>query len=630
MDERPRGKGDAPGRAASPSRPLERELVERAGWFIKLRWLAAALVLAGAWGGRLLGYDVPAWHLSLMAAVIASYNAFLLGDWRAIAASPRIPLRFFALFADAQVVFDYLALAVVIHFTGGITSPLIVFYVFHIIASAFLIPQYHRYYNATLAVILVGLVTFAEALGWISHFAVLFDSEDLALNPRFIAGHYFFIAASFYVTRFLAGTIGSSLARKLTELVSLKDELESRNYELGLLYELEREASRASDLQGLMDLITCGIPEVLGVRACAIKLLDEGGERLRFASVCGLDPRRFSNESIEVAKSEINREVLAGVPVVVAETSDADLYQFPEALRSQGIRATVAVPLRGRGEIFGVLAAYSVDRGEFTEREIRLLRLAAELVAGRIELASINERLANLDREKSEFMNLVAHELRSPMAAIHSILETITKGFVGPVAPKHLELLRRASRRAAQLVDLVNDLLRLARSQRGLDPRDRIDLSLEEVVRNGIELFSAEANDKGIAIEDEIESGPWTIHADRAGMRYIVSNLVSNAIKYTPNGGTVRVRLAHGRDGAAELFVEDTGIGIPAAELPRLFTEFFRASNARDVEVAGTGLGLAICQRIIRDHGGAIQVATEEGKGTCFRVRLPRAKPSPT
>jgi signal transduction histidine kinase len=257
-----------------------------------------------------------------------------------------------------------------------------------------------------------------------------------------------------------------------------------------------------------------------------------------------------------------------------------------------------------------------------------------------IENASVYEGLKRVDEAKSWFLRKAAHELASPLATIQSITQTFLEGYLGEVPARQREMVERIRFRAESLSQIVADLLVLARARAyGAGQAEAQASDLCEVLRETITFFQAAAREKGVALEVEgLPSGAAAgaaavadapagassaclVIAPRADLLSVVTNLVSNAVKYSLPGGRVTVSLARAGRGVA-LAVADQGIGIPAAERDRLFSEFFRASNARAFAGSGTGLGLAIVKSIVERLGGTIDVQSEEGAGTTVRVAL--------
>jgi signal transduction histidine kinase len=179
----------------------------------------------------------------------------------------------------------------------------------------------------------------------------------------------------------------------------------------------------------------------------------------------------------------------------------------------------------------------------------------------------------------------------------------------------------RALRRLRLLQSLVDDLLDLAAGKVSLRDAERRAVTLQPIVTDVSSRFEARAREKGLALEVEIPGTPLQVWCDPADLDRILTNLVSNGVKYT-SAGKVSVRLA-ALEGQARLEVADTGIGIAASALPHVFEEFYRAPNARAVEEAGTGLGLAIVKDLVERYGGRAQVESVEGKGTTFTITLP-------
>ncbi len=232
--------------------------------------------------------------------------------------------------------------------------------------------------------------------------------------------------------------------------------------------------------------------------------------------------------------------------------------------------------------------------------------------------------LEELDRVKTAFMRKVAHELRAPIAAIQSFLVSILAGYGSPQAQREMQ--ERAVRRADELLDLVNDLLNLSRLKDAKLELKRQEVSLNKVLDEVLSLHAADAQQKRIALDVRCADTP-PILADPVHIKQLWTNLISNAIKYTPQGGKVRVHLS-AEDGSVVGDVEDTGIGIAPEDMPRLFEEFFRTEKAKAFAQYGTGLGLSIVRQIVTECGGEIAVESEVGKGTRFTFRLPAAPAS--
>jgi signal transduction histidine kinase len=260
------------------------------------------------------------------------------------------------------------------------------------------------------------------------------------------------------------------------------------------------------------------------------------------------------------------------------------------------------------------------ERGRLLEAE-RAARTEAEAVQ-RL-LAEQNDRLRELDRLKDEFVSLVSHELRTPLTSIRGYIELLLED-LGPSETGRRRYLEVVDRNSQRLLELVSDLLFLAQVEAGKLAIEREPMDLGLVVEECVEASAPAADSKGIALTAHVARVP-KLDGDSARLAQMLDNLVSNALKFTPKGGRVDVRLI--ADGSSALLeVEDTGVGIPEGEQGRLFERFFRSSTATANAIPGTGLGLTITKTIVERHGGSIEVESTENAGTVVRVRLPLAE----
>jgi signal transduction histidine kinase len=224
---------------------------------------------------------------------------------------------------------------------------------------------------------------------------------------------------------------------------------------------------------------------------------------------------------------------------------------------------------------------------------------------------------------KSEFIAMVAHELRAPIAAVEQQLTVILNKMAGEVTPKQEQLLSRAKERTKGLLTLIKDLLDLSKIEAGMMVQYKESLSLQEVIQRVVELMMTEAEAKKIDLQFSAPSEIPFIQADRNSMEGIFTNLISNAIKYTPEGGKVWITLGE-EGGFVKADVSDTGIGIKKEDLPRIFDKFYRVKTTETRQIIGTGLGLSIVKSIVDAHLGSISVESDEGGGTTFTVLFPK------
>ncbi len=230
--------------------------------------------------------------------------------------------------------------------------------------------------------------------------------------------------------------------------------------------------------------------------------------------------------------------------------------------------------------------------------------------------------LKEVEEVKSQFVRMVAHEIRAPLGAIEGYLNAYLTGVAGTDPQFNRQMLERAKLRAHSLMDLVNDLLLFAKLESKKVVRKKEFLDMTEIIESTVELFKVQGSTKDISFSVDIPDRLPLIEADRAEMEQLLTNLVSNAMKYNVKNGKVAVRAVP--DGHyLSISVSDTGIGIDEESLPCVFDEFYRVSGPNTRYTTGTGLGLSIVKRIVESHFGEITVESKVEKGTTFTVKLP-------
>ncbi len=272
--------------------------------------------------------------------------------------------------------------------------------------------------------------------------------------------------------------------------------------------------------------------------------------------------------------------------------------------------------------IFGHLGALAVT---LFVSAFMATAIMARLRERQAALGATSARLAELEARKSRFMRLAAHQLRAPLSAIHSLLTVFLRNYAALGEDKRIELIQRAENRTRLMLDLLSDLLALSRLRDARDQKPTHELvTFDEVAQRTIALYSVQAEEKRQTFEARLAAGGAQVYAEPERLRDVLANLISNAIKYTPEGGKVSVA-TRADDASVALEVADTGIGIPPEDQPHLFEEFFRASNAREFAHEGTGLGLSIVREIVQAHGGQLSFESHPGQGTSFTVTFPLA-----
>ena len=460
------------------------ELTERVFWLIGLRWLAAAGVVSLSWGAAaVVGLPVNLPALLTVGLSIAAYNGIFLAWAMRMARSSgtgSIAPRAANVLAHAQIGADLATLGVLLHYVGGVQNPLAMLFTLHMIIASILLSRRAAFAHASLAVVIICLVTLLEQTGLLRH------------------------------------------------------------YDLGLF---RGEATTAAGPQPLFR--TPYIWGIVGTYAATLYLL-----------------------------------VYMGTSIM----------------------------------------------GRLREREGEVTRLADAVSEKADQIATAYEELRQTQQLQTTYMRKTSHELRAPLAAVITMLDPIVQGLAGDVPPGQLRTLQRVRGKLDDLLNLTNDFLALLRSRAPRLQASFEPVAFDHVVRDVVELFEPRAAAAGVALRLTLPPLTPCMAGDAETLVQLVTNLVSNAVKYTPAGGQVGVALEP-REDHLVLTVSDTGIGIPSEDFPRLFTDFFRSARSRQLGVGGTGLGLAIAKSVVDAHGGSIEVQSEPDQGTTFTVTLPLVPP---
>ena len=235
-------------------------------------------------------------------------------------------------------------------------------------------------------------------------------------------------------------------------------------------------------------------------------------------------------------------------------------------------------------------------------------------------------QLEALDEARADFISSVSHELRTPLTSVTGYAEMLLDGDAGPLGADQEKMVKTIDRNARRLLDLVEDILTVARMDVGVHRLSPEPVDVAGLVDSAVDAVRPALVARKLTLRVDIPPVVGSLSADRSQLERVLLNLLSNAVKFTPNGG--RITVAAERKGAIlTLLVSDTGMGIPIAEQPRMFQRFFRSSTSRDEVIPGTGLGLSIVKSIVDAHGGSIDFESTPGRGTTFRIELPVAGP---
>ncbi len=436
-------------------------------------------------------------------------------------------------------------------------------------------------------------------------------------------------------------------------LAESREALERRLRELVVLHEASHALSRSLDLDTLLQEVLLLIKREFGFEHLAVRLMNDDGI-LKIRSHVGLiDAYVVASAMVPSRETYFGQCYLDARPVVVGDTRQIDKpLLFSKLVKDVPIRAFIHAPMTYEGRVIGVLTAYA-SRGpmHFTDEFVELfaalanqLAMAAvnaqlyaevqayshameEKVARRtVELEKANTRLRELDRLKSDFLSTVSHELRTPLTSISSFSEILLRYDVDDVE-KRKKFVTIIHNEAERLTRMINDLLDLSKIEAGRLDMFAESLELEPVLARAVGTTHPLLEEKAIKTVKIIEPGLPPVFADADRLHQVLTNLLANAVKFSPEGGTIHI-LGRKLNGLAQISVADEGPGIPSDRLEQIFERFQQARDPQKSHPLGTGLGLTISREIVERMGGKIWVDSELGAGAVFSFTVPLAEQS--
>jgi len=403
--------------------------------------------------------------------------------------------------------------------------------------------------------------------------------------------------------------------------------------ELKALGEVGQAVSSTLDLETVLSTIVSRATSLAGVDGGSIYEYDAEREEFHVRAT-----DRLPEDLVEIARATPIRKgdgvlglmAISGEPVEIPDIADAAAYQsrVREHLIRLGYRSLLAVPLLRENHILGGLAVNRKRAGTFDPQVVELLKTFATQSALAIQNARLFREIEVKSREleiasqhKSEFLANMSHELRTPLNAIIGFSEVLSERMFGEINEKQAEYIADILQSGQHLLSLINDILDLSKIEAGRMELELSEFELPSIIENTLTLVRERAVRRGVSLGRTVDERLGTIRADERKVKQVLLNLLSNALKFTPEGGSIDVAAAM-RDGIAEISVTDTGIGIAPEDQQTVFEEFRQVGTAAK-KVEGTGLGLAISRKFIELHGGKIWVASQVGKGSTFTFTLP-------
>jgi len=397
--------------------------------------------------------------------------------------------------------------------------------------------------------------------------------------------------------------------------------LRQRAQRLALLYEAAAGLLATSDPMRFLEQLFVKLSALFDLDVYAHYAVSSDGTHLRLAASGGLKPaQREAMARLDFGQPPCGAVAATRRSIILSDSTAAD-DPIASAIHSLGLRAYVCHPLIAGGELFGTLAFGSSTEAEHTQESVGLFRAVSDLVALAIARQRAEQSLRDADRRKDLFLATLAHELRNPLAPLRSGIDLLQ---AANHDPETIALtLAVMERQVTQLTRLVDDLLEVSRITQGRLELRKCRVQLSAIVESALEQTRALFDEAGHELTIDLPEETIDLDADPVRLAQVLANLLSNAAKYTPSGG--HVRLSAEPSGAdIAITVSDDGLGIPAGKLERVFEMFERVDGSLERNTKGLGLGLTLVKSLVEMHGGSVEAHSEGlGRGSAFTIRVP-------
>jgi signal transduction histidine kinase len=437
-----------------------------------------------------------------------------------------------------------------------------------------------------------------------------FDEEDLEILTSFA----------------VQAAIAIVNARRFT---STDQALAEHVQELQLLHTIDRELNSSLDLGRVLDLTLAHALDALDSSTGLIGLLPADGTALYFLASRGLGQNldQYREVPWSLEQGIIGRVAKTGQAAIVPDVAtDPDYVALDPQTRSQ-----LTVPLIRDELVLGVISVTRETQAPFLKKDLEFVRRLAEHAAVAVKNARLFEQANAANEAKTEFMSVASHELKIPMTSIKGYARLLEMGASGDLSEQQRDFLRVIISNVDRMDRLVSDLLDVSRIEAGRIRLTKEQLDLGEVVDEVMRTVETQFQTKQLTLTIDVPPQLPRVWADHGRLIQVMTNLLSNAYKYTPEGGRVQVSASSPNGASAErrlvISVQDTGIGIHSDDRKQIFGKFFRSSDPQVQEVPGTGLGLAITKSLVEMHGGELWFESAEGQGSTFSFSLPTMHP---
>ena len=395
-------------------------------------------------------------------------------------------------------------------------------------------------------------------------------------------------------------------------------------------------------IQAILDHLVGRIVELLPVDAAGVSLITPSTTPRIIAASDGY-ALGLERLQAELDQGPCLAAYTSGRAISIPDVTREDRFPaFTSSAQQEGLGAVFTFPLNHGASCLGALDLYRAAAGDLDPAEMAIAQTLADVTTAyllnaqaRADLSAattrerqVSERLRELDRARTDFVAKVSHELRTPITSIGGYAELLQDGDAGSLTEEQRGFLAAVRSNVDRLTVLADDLCELSLAEARTSAMELVDVDLGSVLRQAEIALRSVIRRRSLTITFAVPTCPLVVRGDARTLEALVLNLMTNAIKFTEDGGWVRCGLER-HEGSARLVVSDNGLGIPDEDQARLFTRFFRSRTATDHEIPGSGLGLSIVASIVRRHGGTISVRSGHREGATFVVEIPLTPTDP-
>jgi signal transduction histidine kinase/HD-GYP domain-containing protein (c-di-GMP phosphodiesterase class II) len=535
-------------------------------------------------------------------------------------------------------VVDLLAVIGIIYLTGTVGSPFLfllvvpVFFVSHSFALR-LAPVIY----VTGMVVAVGLIGYLEMRHVIPHFNCYPFENDVYLNKHFYVGSLLVLGGFLSLILFLSSAFQYRFTDSVNSLREQDRESKNKIQELTRLYDISLGINAVMTVETLLKMVAKEATLLMSQPWASIMLFKANHELTHYVSV-GSSGKEDDGASSNGGVGSLTKWIAGkNKPVVINDVMSDARASGDKMFESNKIRSLIGFPLSTGQKTIGVFYVGDYVVKNFDPNHPRLLAIMSDQLAIAIIKSSLYESLQRkikgfedktqsleeVNQLKSEYVSHVSHELRTPLTSIKAYVETLTEHINDENFKEKKVFLNIVGNETERLIRIVNDILDVSNIEFGQRPLDRISLDLGEVINGVASMLRPKLDEKRIELDVCLPGGLPKVDADKDLITQVFVNLITNAVKYS--SGDTRIKIGAKEEAVSvRIFIEDEGIGIPEAQLEKIFDRYYRVKSEKSRRDDGVGLGLAIVKNIIDRHGGTIDVESEENVGSKFILTLPK------